>query len=140
MNTNGINAQISPKEIKCSKKQAAVSRMQQEFLSQISEGKEAKEAFYNSIKSVSTKYNPQDDEFKTDVSLEQTEGTGCCKASLPKIKITPQEAKQWLEVIAMIGPMIAEFINYVDSLLPKKADHNDKTGQQQGPVCYSTTA
>lgn len=109
-----INSEISVAKKPESQRKATVQAMQANFLSQVSEGKDAKEAFYDSIREVGKKYNPEKDEIIMHYESQ---------AAKAGVKITPQEAKQWIEVIAMVGPLVAGIFDWIDSKLPNKQNN-----------------
>ncbi len=113
MRTEQINTNNHSKSQQLSNKQKQVKEMQSDFLIQLSEGIDEKEAFYNSIKNAARKNNQQEDYFLS----SHTKSTDEIKA---KFQMSPAEAKEWLEVIAMIGPIVVQFFDWVDSKLPKK--------------------
>lgn len=118
MRTEVINSGNSIQTKQTSKRQAQVNQMQNEFLIQLSEGREAKEAFYNAITSSAGKKQTEDVYLK-----QQTAFYSDCKQGF---KITPQEAKEWLEVISLIGPLAAGFFNWLESKLPHNENPNNK--------------
>ena len=104
-----------------SKHDAVVKRVQTEFLSQINEGKSEKEAFLNALHAIDSKYNPVKDEVK----LAKTE----------RISATPESAKKWLEVIAIVVPMLE---NFIDWILDKFSGH--KNNNDNPPMKYASPA
>lgn len=110
-----INSELSVAKKPDSQRKETVNAMQASFLSQISEGKDAKEAFYNSLKTVNKKYNPEQDEVRFE----------SCKGEIAKAgaKLTPEDAKKWLEVIAMVGPLVAAFVDWIESKLPNNQNN-----------------
>lgn len=103
-----------------SKRNEQVEQMQTEFLLQISEGKEAKDAFFEAIKSATDKNTLPKDEvmFSTSGNRE----TAC--------KVTPDNAKQWLEVIAIAGPMIKSVIDWALHLFDKNQNQDTECQNQ----------
>ena len=102
-----------------SKRNEQVEQMQTEFLLQISEGKEAKDAFFEAIKSATDKnILPKDEVVFSTVGYNGT-----------AYKVNPDDAKKWLEVIAIAGPMIKSAIDW--------ALHIFNKNQKQSPECQN---
>lgn len=111
------------------KKQQAVKRVQTEFLSQVAQGKNEKEAFLQSLKAIDEKYNLEKDTVQ--FSKYETAGAYKCAKS-----INPETAMKWLDVIATAVPIV---MNFVDWLLDKLPSSDNKEPQVEYAM-YSTTA
>ncbi len=92
------------------KHQEAVQRVQAEFLSQVSEGKSPREAFFNSLGAIEQSKNKDGDVYeKAHVAKEGT----------LKMSIKPDQIRPWLELIKFAIPIIQSI---VELIFPKKND------------------
>lgn len=134
----------TPKLSKKDKKEQAIQRVQTEFLRQIGEGVDKKEAFKNSLKAIDEKYNPQADKFECSKELADTanQKLKACKMA----KIDPKTAESWLKliekaipVILSMGTMVGKFVDWI---LEHKAPKNEQDNLQENLASpkLSTTA
>ena len=117
----------TPKISKKEKKEQAIQRVKTEFLRQVQEGVEEKEAFKNSLKAIDEKYNPKADKFECAKMDSVSMPTQCLKAA--KMSLNPETVKAWLEIIEKALPVILTCVtaieNFVDWLIEKATQKED---------------
>lgn len=132
MDVKGINSGIIATTKKDEKHQATIQRVQAEFINQLYQGKSETEAFKNSLKAIDEKYNPTEDEFRTEKestvgktsALHDTEKLGSTMSMMKAIKLpSGKTVLKWLKFIAETLPILLEIINN----LPK----SDKTPSEE---------
>ena len=109
--------QISKKE----QKEQAIQRVKTEFLRQVQEGVEEKEAFKNSLKAIDEKYNPKADKFECAKRDSVGMFTECLKAA--KKSLNPETAKVWLEIIEKALPVVLTCVTAIESFIDWIIEH-----------------
>ena len=94
-------------------------RVKKDFLNRISAGEDAKEAFLASLKAISEKYNPGQDEYISSCEEMRLGSAKCCK-----INVTPEAVTKWLAVIDMAIPVIEKIMSLL-SKAPNSNNQND---------------
>lgn len=120
MDVKGINSGIIATTKKDDKHQATIQRVQAEFINQLYQGKSETEAFKNSLRAIDEKYNPKEDEFRTEKgstvgqasALHNTEKLGGAMSMMKAIKLpSSKTVLKWLKFIAETLPILLEIIN-----------------------------
>lgn len=120
MDVKSINSGIIATTKKDDKHQATIQRVQAEFINQLYKGKSETEAFRSSLKAIDEKYNPQEDEYKSEMhdavgcSLERCSvgKLGSVQNVMKSIKLpSSKTVLKWLNFIAETLPILLEIIN-----------------------------
>ena len=129
MEVKGINSGTTTAPKQNEKHQATIQRVQAEFINQLYQGKSEGEAFKNSLKAIDEKYNPKEDEYKT--NPQQTVGcsTEGCVGKLggahmmKSIKLpSGKTVIGWLKFIAEALPILLEIIDKIPKSEKKPAE------------------
>lgn len=121
MEVKEINSGTTTAPKQNEKHQATIQRVQAEFINQLYQGKSEGEAFKNSLKAIDEKYNPKEDEYKT--NPQQTVGCsieGCVEKlggtnyMMKSIKLpSGKTVIGWLKFIAEALPILLEIIDKI---------------------------
>ena len=131
MDVKAINAGVVSTPQKDEKHQATIQRVQAEFINQLYQGKSEGEAFKNSLKAINEKYNPQEDEFKSELHDTvgcSTEGCvgklGSAGHMMKSIKLpSGKTILKWLNFIAEALPILLQIIDKLPKPEQKPAEN-----------------